>query len=75
MFADDQTVSRQMVKYASAITRESIVDVEGVVACPNNPIESCSQKDVSGSPSHLTTASPISALSSEAAPRHCLCTL
>lgn len=46
MFADDQTVSRQMVKYASTITRESIVDVEGVVACPENPIESCSQKDV-----------------------------
>mmetsp|Transcript_1840 Transcript_1840/g.2691 ORF Transcript_1840/g.2691 Transcript_1840/m.2691 type:complete len:552 (-) Transcript_1840:301-1956(-) len=46
LFADDTTVSRTMVKYASQIPRESIVDVEGVVAPVEKPIESCSQKDV-----------------------------
>lgn len=35
-----------MVKYATQIPRESIVDVEGLVNLPNAPIESCSQRDV-----------------------------
>ena len=47
MFADEQTVSKTMIKYACGITKESIVDVEGVVAVPANPIESATQKDVS----------------------------
>jgi len=47
MFADDQTVSKTMIKYACGIPKESIVDVEGVVAVPQNPIESATQKDVS----------------------------
>jgi hypothetical protein len=48
LFADDTTVSRGMVKYACGIPKESIVDVEGVVALPQAPVESCSQKDVRG---------------------------
>jgi hypothetical protein len=47
MFADDTTVSKTMVKYACGITKESIVDVEGVVAVPAQPIESATQKNVS----------------------------
>jgi hypothetical protein len=39
-----------MVKYACGIPKESIVDVEGVVAVPSSPVESCSQKDVSACP-------------------------
>ncbi|XP_072174108.1 aspartate--tRNA ligase, cytoplasmic-like isoform X1 [Diadema setosum] len=39
-------VSKQMVKFASNITKESIVDVEGVIARVPQPIESCTQKDV-----------------------------
>jgi len=46
MFADDVTVSKTMVKYACGIPKESIVDVEATVAVPENPIESCSQKQV-----------------------------
>ncbi|KXZ44846.1 hypothetical protein GPECTOR_61g799 [Gonium pectorale] len=46
LFADDVTVSKGMVKYATQISKESIVDVEGIVKVPENPIEGCSQKDV-----------------------------
>ena len=35
-----------MVKYASQITRESIVDVGGTVSLPEAPIEGCSQSEV-----------------------------
>jgi aspartyl-tRNA synthetase len=35
-----------MVKYASQITRESIVDVEGLITCPERPVEGCSQSKV-----------------------------
>ena len=44
LFVDDETVSKQMVKYAGMITKESIVDVGGVVVESN--VESCSQNDV-----------------------------
>jgi aspartyl-tRNA synthetase len=47
MFADGEIVSKGMVKYACGIPKESIVDVEGVVAAAAEPIEGCSQKDVS----------------------------
>jgi aspartyl-tRNA synthetase len=47
MFADDTTVSKTMVKYACGITKESIVDVEGIVAVPAQPIDSATQKNVS----------------------------
>jgi aspartyl-tRNA synthetase len=43
MFVDDTTVSRGMVKYASSISRESVVDVAGTVAVPENPVTSCTQ--------------------------------
>ncbi|GIM10401.1 hypothetical protein Vretimale_14134, partial [Volvox reticuliferus] len=46
LFADDQIVSKGMVKYATQIPKESIVDVEGVITVPQQPIEACSQRDV-----------------------------
>ena len=45
MFSNDETVSKPMVKYASQITRESIVEVEGTVVVPEMRIEGCTQKD------------------------------
>ena len=39
--------SQGMVKYASALPRESIVDVEGKLAAPAAPVEGCSQSQVS----------------------------
>ena len=47
MFVDDVNVSKGMVKYASAIPRESIVDVEGKLVAAEAPIEACSQSQVS----------------------------
>mmetsp|Transcript_33492 Transcript_33492/g.99711 ORF Transcript_33492/g.99711 Transcript_33492/m.99711 type:complete len:564 (-) Transcript_33492:612-2303(-) len=46
LFADDTTVSKSMVKYASQITRESIVDIGGELVVPEAPVEGCSQADV-----------------------------
>ncbi|PNW82442.1 hypothetical protein CHLRE_06g279150v5 [Chlamydomonas reinhardtii] len=46
MFADETTVSKGMVKYATQIPKESIVDVEGIVKVPEKSIDGCSQKDV-----------------------------
>lgn len=46
LFVDDVNVSKGMVKYASAIPRESIVDVEGQVVATKEPIEACSQSQV-----------------------------
>jgi len=46
LFVNDVTVSKGMVKYASQISRESIVDVAGVISCPENPVEGCSQSEV-----------------------------
>jgi aspartyl-tRNA synthetase len=45
-FADNIHVSKAMVKYATNISRESVVDVAGVVTCPETPVESCSQSQV-----------------------------
>ena len=44
MFVDDSTVSKQMVKYATMIPKESIVDVGGLLV--ESKVESCSQSDV-----------------------------
>ena len=44
MFSDDKTVSKQMVKYATMIPKESIVDVGGLLV--ESTVESCSQSDV-----------------------------
>lgn len=46
LFVDDVTVSKPMVKYATGLPRESIVDVEGEVTVPDNAVESCSQSAV-----------------------------
>ncbi|KAK4798558.1 hypothetical protein SAY86_030884 [Trapa natans] len=37
-------VSRQMVKYVATLNRESIIDVEGIVSVPAEPIKGASQK-------------------------------
>lgn len=39
-----EKVSEQMVKYATALSRESIIDVEGVVSVPSGPIKGTSQQ-------------------------------
>merc|ERR1719290_930582 len=41
-----ENVSKQMVKFAAHISKESIVDVEAVVTKVEEKIESCSQQDV-----------------------------
>ncbi|KAF8065924.1 IBI1 [Scenedesmus sp. PABB004] len=46
MFADEETVSKGMVKYACGVPKESIVDVGGVVVAPAAPVESATQQDV-----------------------------
>lgn len=47
MFADDEKVSKGMVKYACGIPKESIVDVGGVLVQPQQPVESATQSKVS----------------------------
>ena len=42
--AQPDTVSPQMVKFAAALNRESIVDVEGVVSIPAAPIKGATQQ-------------------------------
>lgn len=46
MFADDKIVSKGMVKYASLLPRESVIDVEGKVFVPKDPVQGCSQSEV-----------------------------
>jgi aspartyl-tRNA synthetase len=46
LFSDDVTVSRNMVKYASNLPRESVVDVEGVVTVPSTPVSGCTQSGI-----------------------------
>ncbi|KAL4421624.1 hypothetical protein ABPG75_010915 [Micractinium tetrahymenae] len=46
LFVDDESVSKGMVKYATALPRESIVDVEGSLKVPAEPIVGCSQSKV-----------------------------
>ena len=45
IFADDKTVSKGMVKYASLLPRESVIDVEGIVHVPPEPVQGCSQSE------------------------------
>ena len=42
LFVDDVTVSKGMVKYVSALTKESVLDIEGTIAVPSTPITGCS---------------------------------
>ena len=44
--AVSQTVSKSMIKFIASVTKESIIDVEGVVQSVAAPIESCSQREV-----------------------------
>jgi aspartyl-tRNA synthetase len=46
LVAVSQTVSKSMVRFVAAITKESIIDVEGVVRAVPSKIESCSQQEV-----------------------------
>ncbi|GJM95516.1 hypothetical protein PR202_ga12260 [Eleusine coracana subsp. coracana] len=41
----DAGVSRQMVRFAAAISKESVVDVEGVVSLPKEPLKATTQQD------------------------------
>ncbi|KAG2633765.1 hypothetical protein PVAP13_2NG296712 [Panicum virgatum] len=40
----DASVSMQMVKFATALSKESIVDVEGVVSLPKEPLKATTQQ-------------------------------
>ncbi|OUZ99461.1 Aspartyl/Asparaginyl-tRNA synthetase [Macleaya cordata] len=40
----DNLVSRQMVKFATSLSRESHVDIEGIVSVPQDPIKGASQQ-------------------------------
>lgn len=42
----NKTVSQGMVKYIDGLPVESVVDMEGTVTIPNNPVDSASQKMV-----------------------------
>lgn len=46
LFVDDTTTSKGMVKYASNIPKESIVDIVGEIVVPEAPVEGCTQSDV-----------------------------
>lgn len=50
LFVDDKTVSKGMVKYASNLPRESIVDVSGEVHVPDAPVAGCTCSKVRLSP-------------------------
>lgn len=39
------TVSKQMIKFVAAISKESIVDLEGTVKSVPSPVEGCTMKD------------------------------
>jgi len=45
-FQNDNNISQAMIKYISGLPVESIVDVEGTVTVPNDPVDSCTQKMV-----------------------------
>ncbi|XP_065052633.1 aspartate--tRNA ligase, cytoplasmic-like [Rhopilema esculentum] len=44
--AAGDSISKQMVKFATNITKESIIDVEGVIKSVDPKVQSCSQDDV-----------------------------
>lgn len=46
IIAVNATISKQMVKFVSGITKESIIDVKATVVQAKQQIESCSQKNV-----------------------------
>jgi len=46
LFTNDTTISKGMVKYASNLSRESIIDVEGTISVPQESIAACTQSQV-----------------------------
>lgn len=58
LVAVSEVVSKFMVKFASNITKESIVDIEAVVHKVGSKIESCTQKNVELHVTQLFTVSP-----------------
>eukprot|EP00878_Enallax_costatus_P016449 GHUV01017254.1.p1 GENE.GHUV01017254.1~~GHUV01017254.1.p1 ORF type:complete len:473 (+),score=150.41 GHUV01017254.1:342-1760(+) len=62
MFADEQKVSKGMVKYACGIPKESIVDVGGVLVQPQQPVESATQSNVELQVTSLRVVSRAAAL-------------
>lgn len=46
LFTNDKTISKGMVKYASNLSRESIIDVEGTIVVPQEPVVACTQSQV-----------------------------
>lgn len=57
LYLDPLPPPQGMVKYVSALPRESVVDVEGVVSVPQNPVESCT---ISGVEVHVTSVKCVS---------------
>lgn len=57
VIAVNDIVSRQMVKFAAAIPKESVIDVEGIVKKVDPPIQSCTVKDREISVSQLWVVS------------------
>ena len=51
LFTNDTTISKGMVKYASNLSRESIIDVKGTISVPKESIVACTQSQVIA---HLT---------------------
>lgn len=41
---DDKFVSAQMVKFANGLSKESIVDIKGIISIPNEPIKGTTQQ-------------------------------
>ena len=56
MFVNNDTVSKGMVKYASNLAKESIVDVTGKVYVPKEPVQGCSQSQASSLTLHTAAA-------------------
>jgi aspartyl/asparaginyl-tRNA synthetase len=42
---DEQNISKQMLKFATSIPTESLIEVEAQLFAPNDPIKSCSVTD------------------------------
>ena len=45
-FVDDVNVSKGMVKFVSNLSKESVVDIQGLVVKPEEPVLSCTQSNV-----------------------------
>jgi nondiscriminating aspartyl-tRNA synthetase len=43
---DSKGISADMIKYIAGLPSESIVDIEGIVTVPDQPVEACTQKMV-----------------------------